>query len=101
MTIKGPGENIRLIEGQSFELQYILPTNRFRLIFLKNKSKIAEKEHVEKNVYHIRKVAPTDEGSYCAKVGNIRSKVTQLTVQCKLLFIFVYEHDYKKNIIEI
>lgn len=79
---------MRLIEGQSFELQYILPTKRFRLLFLKNKRIIAEKEHVEKNIYHIRKVAPKDEGSYCAKVENIISTNTQLTVQCKLLFIF-------------
>lgn len=81
-----PGENKpSLIEGQTFYLQYILPTNRFRLLFLKNNSFIAEKKHVRKNVFHIRKVAPTDEGCYCAKVENIRSEITQLTVQCKLL----------------
>ncbi|CAC5372593.1 TTN [Mytilus coruscus] len=92
LTIKGPGENIRLIEGQSFKLQYILPTKRFRLLFLKNNSNIAEKEHVEKNVFHIRKVAPIDEGNYCAKVENIRSTITQLTVQS--MFTSSFEQIY-------
>ncbi|CAC5364212.1 unnamed protein product [Mytilus coruscus] len=69
LKIKGPGENIRLIEGQSFVLEYILPTNRFRLLFLKNNSKRAETEYVEKNVFKIRQVAPDDEGELLCKSG--------------------------------
>ncbi|CAC5379158.1 TTN [Mytilus coruscus] len=80
LVIREPQPEIRLIEGAPLNLQYNIPTKRFRLRFFKDRKYIGESLNARQNVFRKKKVTLEDQGVYYAKLYFIKSSITHVNV---------------------
>lgn len=87
LFIKDPGPEQNLIEGASLKLQYDLRESRFKLNFFKDGMYLAETAYVVENIFRKEKVTMNDQGYYFAEVNSIKSNITKVTVDGRILYI--------------